>query len=92
MPYKVEREWRYQTNPGGNGSFIVFTNGKGICKKRTYDSIRGMRIDNEKSIRNTDYQIAYRDLLRSSISVGLRKPVSLEKVCKERLPKVVLGL
>ena len=90
MPYKVERGWRYWTDHGGDGYFIVFTNGKGSCKKRTYNAADGLRIDNEKSIKNMDYQIAYRDLLQSSIPVRLRKPVNLEKLCKDRLPRHVL--
>jgi hypothetical protein len=90
MPYKVEKEWRYRIDDGGGERFMVFTNSKGSCRKRTYNATDGLRVDNERSIKRTDYQIAYRNLLQSSMPVRLSRPVNLEKLCKGRLPGIVL--
>ena len=79
MTNPVEVEWRYWVGKDGKGYFVVLTNEKGSCRKRTYDAINGLRGDNEKSIKNMDYQIAFRELLKTSIPVSLSRRVNLEE-------------
>ena len=86
---KVEKGWYYFTDSDGGKYFLAFVNAKGNCSIRIFDSENGRNLG--KKYQSGDFQVAFRDYIKSGKPVHVSHQPNLEKHCKERLPDPILA-
>lgn len=84
-----ETSWYFWVDGDGRRFLLAFVNGKGSCSLRPFDADTGVAFKRPPNQRG-DYQLVYRDTLKSALSLPVKPKVSLEKDCKERLPSPLL--
>lgn len=88
-PRKVEKAWFHSEKFIGKPVFLAFVNQKGNCSMRVFDAADGAFL--EKRYGPGDYQEAFREYWSQGTPVSLSQQPNLEKVCKPRLPSIVLA-
>lgn len=86
---KVEKAWYYFADSDGGKCFLAFVNQKGNCTMRKFDSESGRNLGKERQ--SGDFQIAFRDYIKSDRQVQVSHQPNLVKQCKEQLPNPVLA-